>query len=103
MPATLAAMGAGLLAAAGRGGRVPVGAGAVSEERSTRRWRSAARPPAFGERTRGEVELHLGAWGDARWSCLFAEDTRLPRARGRSRGRRAAARGRARAASARRW
>ena len=95
VPATLAAVGAGLLAAAGVGGLVPVGAAAMSDERDMTPAVGVPGEPAFGEQDGREGRpAHRRCWRDGRWSYLYGDDTdvrrRDARPRGDPRGRRSA-------------
>ena len=102
VPATVAAIGAGLLAAAG------VAAAFLWEkgdERGARRPgpRSASPPRPSSARRRGEkVALHIGEWKDGRWSYLYGEDTEYRGDGGRPRGRPPGGEGRARGRRCRR-
>ena len=89
VPATLAAVGAGLLAAAG------VAAAFLWEKAAMSEFSPPSAPPprpTFGEKSGEKVELHIGQWKDGRWSYLFGDDTAYKPRAARRRGDRRAAR-----------
>ena len=83
VPATLAAMGAGLLAAAGVAAAfvaARAGSGGSAGDAATRRRRSARRASralAAGASRARAVALQQRGWRDAQWSYLYGDDTSL--------------------------
>ena len=77
VPATLAAIGAGLLAAAGVAAAFL--SGRRRGERRARRHDAGDRQPALAGVRRAapasRSQLHIGEWSDGRWSYLYGDDT----------------------------